>query len=112
MRNVDVNFDILKGWENHGDEVSNIFSFIVTDDPSAALENYPYSLTELAKKLGGEHWTYADRIIDRIIEEKGENIKESNNRYHIQVGFTRRYSNNASELLEKARSGGPYEVKL
>lgn len=112
MRRVDVNFDILKGWEKHEDEISNVFSFIVTDDPSAALENYPYSLTDLAEKLGEKHWSAANKLIDMIIVEKGKNIKESNNKYHIQVGQSKRYSASAFDLLSKVSERDPYEVKL
>lgn len=107
MRNVEVNFDVLKGWEQQEEELSNVFSFIVTDDPSAALENYKYTITEIANIFGHGHWHVIDDMFKKIKAETGFNIKEDGNKYHIEVGNIRRYSEHTIDLLKKMKQGIP-----
>ena len=63
--------------------------------------------------MGFTYWYYANRLIEQIAEETGVNIKETNNRYHIDVGVNtpkHRYSADAKTLLEKVMKNDSYFV--
>jgi hypothetical protein len=72
---------------------------------------------DVANELGWDTWHYANQLIEEIEEERGVNIKESDNQYHMDIAFNRdapqhRYSDAAVELLGKVRDGEEYELDL
>jgi hypothetical protein len=83
-------------------------------NPSAIAANYPYTLSAVAKKLGGNYWSIAQAAIDRIRTEKNFDLKASDNKYHIATKYGKsilhKYSDDAVALLKKARKGEAYEI--
>lgn len=80
---------------------------------------HPHVLSAVGKSLGYAGWHGADKLIKQIRDTTGEDIKESDNRYHCRVktgagdkAFSRKFSDEATELLSKVRDGKPYKLLL
>jgi hypothetical protein len=84
-------------------------------EPEQIKARYPFRLSDVAQRLGFNAWNYANQLIDKIAKETGVNIKESSNRYHIDVGVMpsqpqHRYSIEAVELLHQVQEIDDYYV--
>lgn len=82
-------------------------------DPEYLLTRYPLRISDVSENLGYTHWYYADKLIKQIEMETGINIKNTNNKYHIDVGVKssqHRYSVDAISLLERVLKGKSYYV--
>lgn len=112
MKKVDVNFKMLTNWEEGEETLEDIYSFIVSEDPSIAVERYKYSITEIARVLGYGHWYPVNQLLTKIKKEKNVAIKDSNNKYHIRIKTQRLYSEDMLELLNKVINNEDYEVNL
>ena len=54
-------------------------------------------------------------MIDKVISEKGVDIKSTDNKYHIsvktgQTSCSKKYSNECIELLRKVMNGEEYDI--
>ncbi|MCV5648763.1 SIR2 family protein, partial [Escherichia coli] len=66
-------------------------------DLQALNANFDYTLTDVAKALGGSYWNHAEQLLNKIWEDKGVNIKNSDNNYHLSIktgakSMTHKYS--------------------
>lgn len=80
----------------------------VINDPEQVLTEYPYRISDIASKIGDDHWYRANKVISEIEDKYNIEIKSSNNVYHIDVGVkacNHRYSNRLLELVKKYISG-------
>ncbi|SDJ00676.1 SIR2 family protein [Alteribacillus bidgolensis] len=77
------------------------------------LTRYPMRISEMAQKLGYKSWYQTNEAIKTIYTETGFNMKESNNRYHVDIGKKQsehRYSNEALDLIRKVLNDEDYTV--
>lgn len=86
-------------------------------DATAVNVQFPYSLTQVAGKLGYKSWHPANELLSQIIREKEINIKSSDNQYHVAIKAgavlqTRKYSQNLIDLLELVKDSSDYEVTI
>lgn len=114
---IQVDYKTLEQAVNTYDGLAKIFGITTLNNPSAFNIAYPYTLTAVANKLGFNNCNAAHQLISKINEEKGKNIKTSDNKYHsaIKNGNTiqiHKYSEAAVELLVKVRDGVPYNVDI
>jgi hypothetical protein len=82
-------------------------------DAEQLMTIYPMRISQIAQKLGLSYWYYVDKIIKKIYSETGFNLKESNNRYHIDIGIKQsehRYSMEALDLFKQILENGEYTV--
>lgn len=85
-------------------------------NPEQLLLQYPYSLNDVAIKMGLDRWQYLNPIIKKIEEETGYKIKQETNMYHVdrEQGSGRaanhRYSQEAIELFTKVLLHQSYEI--
>ena len=82
-------------------------------DAEQVLTLYPMRLSQLADKLGFPYWYPVDKAIKQIQSETGFNLKETNNKYHIDIGIKQsehRYSMAALELLRMVLNNEEYTV--
>jgi hypothetical protein len=96
-------------------ELAKLYGITTLDNPAAINAMFPFSLTQVGKELGYKSWHQANQLIAKIEKEKGINIKESDNKYHVaimagQVMQTHKYSQCAIGLLDVVRNGGEYDV--
>lgn len=82
-------------------------------DPEQLKATYPYRLSDLGTKLGFSSWHKVNKALVKIEEETGVSIKDSSNRYHVDLGVVsplHRYSKEAFTLVSKVINGEEYEV--
>lgn len=95
-------------------EASDTFvNLSIIEEPEQVLAEYPYRISDIASKMGDDHWYRTNKLITEIEEKSGIKIKNSNNSYHIDVGVNgknHRYSNELLKVLNQYINGE--EVKL
>lgn len=116
-KNVQINYGALEKAISDGDEFANLFGVTNLNDPAAVNANHPYTSTMFAKKLGYSHWVKTNKLIERIEQECGFNMKLSDNLYHVRIksgeadaSGVRKYSDAAVDLLKKVASGAVYKI--
>jgi hypothetical protein len=114
---VQVDFTTLEQAVSSDESLPKLLGITGLGDPDMFNAVYPYTLTAVAKKLGYKHWNPANQLYNQILREKGEDIKASDNQYHIKVkagdkGEFRKYSEAFVELLRKVRDKEEYDVSL
>lgn len=84
----------------------------IINDPEQVLTEYPYRISDIATKIGDDHWYRANKIINEIESKHNIEIKSSNNIYHLDVGVNgsnHRYSNKLLDLITKYINGEEIE---
>lgn len=115
-RTVEVNWEMLTKAAEDDNGIGKLFGVTTLNDPAALNAAFPYSLTEVAEKLGAKHWTYANQLLDRVKAERQIDIKTSDNQYHVAMKASKkavahRYSDECVALL-RAVENGKYNVRL
>ncbi len=92
----------------------NVLGFGTVSDPDAIALLYPYSLSDVGKKLGYKSWYHVDRLIKQVKLDTGFDVKFGNNKYHLDVGLNGnhngRYSQALVEVLGKVKKKEPYSL--
>lgn len=116
-KNAKVNYDSLEHAISTEAAFANLFGITNLGDPAAANAAHPYTSAMLAKQLALPHWTATNKLIARVKNEKGFDMKASDNMYHVQIKIgqaesskTRKYSDAAVGVLKKVRDEQPYEI--
>lgn len=112
---MEVDFGILEHAVSSTDELAKVYGITTLSNPSALNAKFPYILSDVGKLLGGKGWHCAHKIIERIRQEKGADIKASDNDYHIAVKggkatTNHKYSDSAIALFKKVAAGESYTV--
>ena len=116
-RTIEVNYQTLEHAVSEDGELAKLYGITTLDNPSSVNVMYPYSLTLVGQELGFNSWHQANQLIAKIENERGLNIKESDNKYHIaikagQVLQAHKYSQSAIDILSLVMNGDDYEVQL
>lgn len=116
-RTIEVNYQTLEHAVSEENQLAKLYGITTLDDPSAVNAMYPFTLTQVGKGLGYKNWYYANQLIAKIEKEKGINIKESDNKYHVairvgEVTQTHKYSQAAIDLLANVKNGESYQVEI
>ena len=116
-RELDFNFKILSEVSNDDSKLLTLFGLGTLDNGQHINASFCYTLTELAEKLGYARWHSVHSLITEIFEEKGVNIKDTDNKYHLRIksgqsSEFRKYSQDALVLLEKVKNKLPYELDM
>lgn len=114
---VELDYEALETAADSKEEVAKLFGISTLGTPSSLSVRYPYRASDAAEELGYDHWYHLNSLIEEVENEKGVDIKASDNRYHQNVGgrdrrSEPRYSAAAIELLEKVRDNQEYEIEL
>lgn len=114
---VQVDFATLEQVVASDESLPKLLGITGLSDPSMYNARYPYTLTAVAKKLGHRTWHYADQLHSMIMRDKGIDIKQSDNQYHITVKAGEKttfhkYSEAFVDLLRNVQWHKPYEVNL
>ncbi|WP_210367942.1 SIR2 family protein [Bacillus sp. REN3] len=115
-RSVEVDFEIIEKAVSDEQALPKLYGVAMLDDPSQLNLQYPFNLTQIGEQLGYPTWYGANKLIAEIIRNKGVNIKETDNKYHvlIKTGKTEmhKYSKHALELLREVNEGKEYTIDL
>lgn len=116
-RNLPFDFKILTEISNDDSKLPTLFGLGTLDSGQHINASFCYTITELAKQLGYGHWNPVNNLIKQVLEEKGVDIKGSDNRYHLTIksgqnSHIRKYSQEAFNLLDKVKNELPYELDM
>jgi hypothetical protein len=115
---IEADFQMLEHAVESQSEFAKLFGLTTISDFSQLAANYPYTFTQLSKKLGdrSKSWRRAQQAVDKVKAEKGIDLKESDNSYHCRINYgksrIRKYSEAAVVLLKKVRAGESYDINL
>lgn len=114
---AEFNFEVLEKAVSDNKTLPTLLGITGINDPAMFNAAYPYTLTDVSKKLGSDTWHYADKMCTKILREKEVDIKASNNQYHFKVrsgtkSFVSKYSDAFVELLYRVAAGEEYEIIL
>jgi len=112
---LDVDFDFLERKLDNQDEFAQLFGITTVNDASAVSAKFPYSITELGKKLGGNSWHTADKLMKTIKADTGVDIKASDSRFQhmlkVNSSEFHKYSDDAFDLLKRVQTAGSCEAE-
>ena len=114
---VEVDFRLISQKVSSIEDFAKLFGIADLQPATEFSARYPYNLTDVGKKLGYSGWHGAHSLIRRIFEDKGVDIKSSDNRYHCTVRISKKstaqmYSQDAVDLLGLAKAGLSYDIDL
>jgi hypothetical protein len=115
-KKIEVDYDTLEKASSSQDELAKLYGITFLDKPVYFNEAFPYTITAIAEQLGEKHWSYVNNFIQKIIDDKGIDIKATDNCYHYKVktgakSTTHKYSKEAVNLLRKVKNGETYTLE-
>lgn len=117
-RDLPFNFELLlTNISEDDEELPKLFGLTNLNDGQAFNASYKYLLSGVAKELGLKRWHYAQKLLEKIMEDTGVDIKATENKYHSKVmtsteAGTHKYSDACIELLKKVKNNEEYELNL
>jgi len=114
-KRVEVDFQTLDHKIGSGDSIATLLGITTLDHASKVNATFPYTLTQVAERLGYTYWSHANQLIDLVKQQTGFDIKESDNSYHITLrtgnkSSTNKYSQAVVDLLAKVAKGEAYTL--
>lgn len=113
---VEADFKMLDQAVENSDSFAKLFGIANISDYSAASAQHPLSATQLTSHLGGTGSYLAVSLLKKIKEEKGIDIKASDNRYHrsekVNKSSFHKYSAEMLAVLKLVQAGHPYELDM
>lgn len=113
---VEVDYDVLERVSNNEDELPKLLGIAATSNPN---QTHPLAISQVAARLGFTHWSGANKLVKQIIEEKGVDLRSTDNSYHCQLktgpgknSKVRKWSLRSVDLLQRVMDGNDYEVEL
>jgi hypothetical protein len=111
-----ADFEVLSKSVDSSEEFAKLFGIASIKDYSAASALHPLTATKLGLALGGKGWHKANQLIDKVKQEKGIDLKTSDNRYHraekLNKTILHKYSKDMLELLKRVRDGVEYDIDM
>lgn len=109
-RTVKVNFEFLERKLENSEEFAQLFGITTVSEPSMTTAQYPYTATELGRKLGGSSWHTAHKLMEQVENETGFEIRKSDNKYHQRLKLNKstfgKFSDAAVDLLQRVQKEG------
>ena len=113
---VEVNYEVLERVSDEQDHLPSLLGITNANNPNLT---HPFTLTQLAKRIGLPNWQAANKLINQIKDEKDVDLRSTDNRYHCKIktgtrdtSSTRKWSPTAGDLLLSVQNGEQYEVNL
>ncbi|AJD90227.1 ABC transporter [Jeotgalibacillus malaysiensis] len=115
-RSVEVDFEMIRNVVEDDESLPKLYGVSFLNNPSEINIQFPLTLTDVGKKLGFNGWHGADNLILQIQHEKGNNIKKSDNIYHVAIptGSSKihKYSQQTIDLLRLVKNGEAYDLNI
>jgi len=116
-KTVEVDFETLEHAVANSGGLGKIYGFTTIGDATLVNAQFPFSLTQVAEKLGFSSWHSANQLLDKVKRETGTDIKATDNKYHIsikagEVMITQKYSQETVDLLQNVKNNKKYEINV
>jgi hypothetical protein len=110
---IEVDYETLEKVAQDDEHLPKMLGLTFADTDN---KTHPFTLTQVADELGLPGWNALNPIIKQVKEEKGIDLRASDNRYHERIktgkkSATRKWSREAVELFRTVLSGKPYKVR-
>lgn len=113
---VSVNYDVLERIASQNDELPSLLGISSISNPN---QSHPLTISQVATRLGFSHWMGANKLVNKIKEDKGIDLRSTDNAYHCKIktgarkaSLTRKWSLKSVDLLKKVMDGEDYEVEI
>lgn len=116
-QDLPFNFKMLQDIEDKPNVLPTLFGITQLTDAQAFNANFDFTLTEVARKLGGSYWSHADQLLTKVFEDTKVNIKATDNKYHVSIktgvkSATHKYSQQTVDLLLKVQNNETYSLDI
>lgn len=112
--NIQVNYKTLEGIVDQEDALPTLLGITQANDVN---KSHPFTLSSVGEALGYSGWNGAQKLIEKIKNDKGIDIKSFDSKYHcaVKIGkkdssVSRKYSQSMIELLNKVKNGEDYKI--
>jgi len=111
---VTVNYEILEKVAENNETLPNLLGISIANNPN---QSHPFTITQLAKKIGVKNWMQVNKYVNAIKEATGKDLRSTDNIYHCQIktgdkSKSRKWSHAAIELFEAIKNGQPYDLQI
>lgn len=113
---VEVNYETLEKVADEKDFLPTLLGITTVNNANLS---HPLTITQLAERVGLPNWHALNKLINRVKEEKGIDLRSSDNRYHCRIktgtkasSITRKWSHDAVSLFKKFGSSEEYELAI
>ena len=96
-------------------DTTKLVTFANIQDPNQLAAQYTLTPTELSKRVydvDRKHWSHVYRLIDKVYEQTGIDLRSNNNNYHVNMNKISRFSMDMVHLLKKVRNIEPYVINV
>ncbi len=114
--NIEVDYKTLEGIVDSEEALTAMLGITHADELN---KSHPFLLSAVGEKLGFSNWNGAHKLIEKIKNETGIDLKASDNKYHcaVKVGkkdssVSRKYSAALVSLLANVRDGKEFSIDL
>lgn len=111
---LEVDYGVLEQVADSDDELPKLLGITQTNNANMT---HPFTLTQVAQRVGYNHWNHANKLIHQIRHKTGIDIRSTDNRYHCQIksgakSTIRKWSQEAVDLMKKVKSGEDFSLKM
>ncbi|GHF48391.1 hypothetical protein GCM10017056_19920 [Seohaeicola zhoushanensis] len=113
---VEADYDVLERVADQDAELPKLLGIALATNPN---QTHPLTISQVATRLGYKHWSGANKLVNRIKDEKGVDLRSSDNVYHCQIktgpgknSKVRKWSLASIDLFKKVMDGEDYSVEL
>lgn len=111
---IEVDYKTLEAINANDDELPKMLGLTIVDDVN---KTHPFPLSLAAEKMGLPSFNNLIPVINKIRDETGVHLRETDNRYHVAVktgksSISRKWSHEAIALFQSVLDGEEYELKL
>jgi hypothetical protein len=111
---IQVDYGTLERFADDESELPRMLGLTVADNDN---KHHPYTLSMVADELGLGAWQHVDKLIKKIRDEKGVDLKSSDNKFHCRIktgkgnnSATRKWSDESISLFRKVKDDEDYSL--
>lgn len=110
---VEVDYATLEKVAQDDEQLPRMLGLTFADTDN---KTHPFTLSQVAAELGLKGWNALNPVIKRIADEKGVDLRASDNPYHERIktgekSATRKWSHEAVELFRQILAGQEYKLR-
>lgn len=111
---IEIDYEVLESITEDENKLPTMLGLTVIDDVN---KKYPYTLSLAADRMGLSSFNALIPIINRIRDEKGVQLRDTDNLYHLAVktgkkSISHKWSHEALKLFKSVMDGEEYELQL
>jgi hypothetical protein len=111
---IEIDFSTLERISNDDNELPKMLGLTMIGDVN---KTHPFPLSLAAEKMGLASFNHLVKVINKIKDETGISLRETDNKYHCSVktgktSVSHKWSHAAIDLFSKVLSGEKYELEM